>query len=74
MWVPTYSYFLKHVDIRRYYCMYDICVCVCVCVRAQLCLSLYDPMDYSLPVSSVHVVSQVGILEWVAVFFTMESS
>ena len=70
MWVPTYSHFLKHVDIRRYFCMYDMCVCV----HAQLCMSLYDPMDYSLPVSSVHVVSQVGILEWVAIFFTMESS
>ena len=26
---------------------------VCVCVRAQLCLTLCDPMDCSLPVSSV---------------------
>ena len=32
-----------------------VCVCVCVCVYlvAQLCLTLCDPMDRSLPGSSV---------------------
>ena len=29
-------------------------VCVCVCLVAQLCPTLYDPMDYSPPGSSVH--------------------
>ena len=39
---------------------HSVCVCVCVCVcmcalmRAQLCLTLCDPMDYNLPGSSVH--------------------
>ena len=32
--------------------------CVCVCVRAQLCPTLCDPMDYSLPGSSVHGIFQ----------------
>ena len=32
----------------------------------QLCLTLCDIMDYSLPGSSVHGISQTGILEWVA--------
>ena len=43
------------------------CVCVCVCVLvAQLCLPLCDPMDYSLPGSSVHGILQERILKWVA--------
>ena len=48
------------------------CVCVCVCARAhakslQLCPSLCDPVDYSLPGSSVHGILQARILEWVAI-------
>ena len=33
----------------------------------QLCPSLSDPMDCSLPGSSVHGILQARILEWVAV-------
>ena len=29
---------------------------------AQLCLTLYDPMDYSLPGSCVHGIFQAGML------------
>ena len=39
------------------------------CVHAQLlqlCLTLCNPMDLSLPGSSVHGISQARILEWVA--------
>ena len=43
-----------------------VCVCVCVCVCAQSCPNLCDPMDYILPGSSVHGVSQARILQWVA--------
>ena len=32
----------------------------------QLCLTLGDPMNCSLPVSSVHGILQARILEWVA--------
>ena len=32
----------------------------------QLCLTLGDPMNCSLPVSSVHGILQATILEWVA--------
>ena len=32
----------------------------------QSCLTLCDPVDYSLPGSSVHGISQARILEWVA--------
>ena len=31
-----------------------VCVCVCVCLVTQLCLTLCDPMNCSLPGSSVH--------------------
>ena len=42
---------------------------ISVCVHAkslQSCLTLCDPMDYSLPGSSVHGILQARILEWVA--------
>ena len=34
---------------------------------AQSCLTLCDPMDCSLPVSSVHGIFQARILEWVPI-------
>ena len=40
----------------------------------QPCLTLCDPMDYSLPGSSVHGISQARILEWVAISFSKGSS
>ena len=36
----------------------------------QSCLTLCDPMDCSLPGSSVHGISQARILEWVAISFS----
>ena len=42
----------------------------CACMRAkslQLCASVCNPMDCSLPGSSVHGILQARILEWVAV-------
>ena len=33
----------------------------------QLCLILCDPVDCSLPGSSVHGILQARILEWIAV-------
>ena len=35
---------------------------------AQLCPTLSDPMDCSLPGSSVHGIFQAGVLEWGAIF------
>ena len=37
---------------------------------AQLCPTLIDPMDCSLPGSSVHGIFQARILEWVAIAFS----
>ena len=40
---------------------------------AQSCPTLWDPMDYSLPGSSVHGILQARILEWVAISFSRGS-
>ena len=39
----------------------------CCFALAKSCLTLWNFMDYSLPVSSVHGISQARILEWVAI-------
>ena len=41
---------------------------------AQSCLTLSDPMDCSLPGSSIHGIFQARVLKWVAIAFsdTME--
>ena len=36
---------------------------------AQSCPTLSDPMNYSLPGSSVHGIFQTRVLEWVAIAF-----
>ena len=41
---------------------------------AQSCLALCDPMDGSLPGSSVRGIFQARVLEWVAVSFSRGSS
>ena len=41
---------------------------------AQSYLTLCDPMDSSLPASSVHGIIQARILEWVAISFSRGSS
>ena len=60
-----------------------MCICLCLCVPflyvsvsevAQLCPTLYDPMDCSLPGSSLHGILQARVLEWVAISFSRGSS
>ena len=41
---------------------------------AQSCLTLCDPMDCSLPGSSIHGIIQARELEWVAIAFSRGSS
>ena len=49
---------------------YDFC-----CLVHKLCVWLFcNPMDCSLPGSSVHGISQARILEWVAISFSSGSS
>ena len=42
--------------------------------HSQLCLALCDPMDCSLPGSSLHGILQARVLEWVAISFSRGSS
>ena len=46
----------------------------CSCDVAQSCPTLCDPMDYSLPGSSVPEIFQARVLEWVAISFSRGSS
>ena len=39
---------------------------ICLSVRAQLCLTLCVPVDYSWPSSSVHVILQARTVAWLA--------
>ena len=39
---------------------------------AQYCLTLRNPMDYSLPGSSFHGIFQARVVEWVAIAFSEE--
>ena len=41
---------------------------------AQSCLTLCNPVDCSLPGSSIHEILQAKILEWVAISFSRGSS
>ena len=43
-----------------------------LCSFAKSCPTFSEPMGCSLPVSSVHGVSQVRILEWVAISFSRD--
>ena len=40
--------------------------------QAQSCLGLHDPMDCSLPGSSVHGIFQARVLEWGAIAFSVK--
>ena len=40
----------------------------------QSCLTLCDPMDCSLPGSSVHGIFQAIVLKWIAISFSRGSS
>ena len=45
----------------------------CMKVKSEIaksCLTLTDPMDCSLPGSSVHGIFQARVLEWVAIAFS----
>ena len=64
------SYCFAHTFIKNNKFM----VCCCCCLVPQSYPTLWDPMDCSLPGSSVHGISQARILEWVAIFFSWGSS
>ena len=40
----------------------------------QLCLTLSDPMDCSLPGSSIHGIFQARVVEWGAIVFSIPAT
>ena len=40
---------------------------------AQLCTTLWDPIDCSLPDSSIHKILQARVLDWIAIYFSRGS-
>ena len=80
LWVQANVYRCSFAVVPLTHCSYDlfillyVLICEFVCVCVQSCLSLWDPMDCSLPSSSVHGISQTRMLEWVATSFSSESS
>ena len=63
-----------HVDVTPYFYSRSIDLCYCCCLVAESCPTLCDPINYSLPGSSVHGISQARILEWVVISSFRRSS
>ena len=57
-----------------FWSFYSSCAGLCYAKSLQLCLTLCDPIDCSLPGSSLHGILQTRILQWVAGPFSRGSS
>ena len=75
--VNWYSFFLKE-DLKELSCMWIIYLPIFTMKKwsevAQLCPTLCDPVDCSLPGFSDHGIFQARVLEWVAISFSRGSS
>ena len=65
-------YFLQWTDFEQIILKQKLLM-LC-CVWAQSCPTLSDPMDCSLPASSIHGILQARILEWAAISYSRGSS
>ena len=70
---PATSSSATYMLITYWLCRFHIPK-TCLRVCAQLCPTLWDVMDCNLPGSSIHGISQAGILEWVTISFYTGSS
>ena len=71
--VVLYLYFKPRTSGSR--CKAAVMQVVCYhSVVAQSCPTLCNPMDCSLPGSSIHGIHQARILEWVVISFSRRSS
>ena len=68
----TYFAFLL-VDLSFVYIGPSWRIEVYMCALLQLCLTLCNPVDCSLPASSVRGILQARILEWVTIPFLQEA-
>ena len=55
-------------------CGVHFSVCIHMCLVTQSCPNLCNPMDCSLPGSSIHGIILARILEWIACSFSRGSS
>ena len=69
---PVWLYGLVMYPVSSFISSYVNWECVCVCVH--VCLTLCDPMDCSLPGSSIQGILQTRILEWAAILIYKASS
>ena len=67
-------YLLVKSDILNVMDVSNFFISIFYNLLSQSCPTLCDPMDYSLPGSSVHGISQARILEWVATSYSRGSS
>ena len=71
----AYCYIIVHLMPHFHQELFpQITVCLivcCCCPAAQLCPTLCGPRDCSPPGSSVHGISQVRVLEWVSIPFSI---
>ena len=66
--------FQRKICVRQVLLKYELLCYESKSEAAQSCLTLCDPMDCSLPESSVHGIFQARTLEWVAISFFRGSS
>ena len=66
----TFFFFPLWVFYRGISCSYTVSVIKCKVLVTQSCPALCNPIDYSLPGSSIHWIFQARILEWVAISFS----
>ena len=67
VWSPSFRLFFGEPKLKLHMCVVEVWV-------TQSCPTLCDPMDYSLPGSSVHGILQARILQWVAIPFSRGTS
>ena len=81
-WEPSFNFNSASLSLLFHLFFFFLVGGLCVmwdlsslCAKSlQLCLILCNPMNWSLPSSSVHGIFQARILEWVAMPFAMVSS
>ena len=71
--LTAFTYLFKYSSLqffRKYLLTSSYVPCVCEYSVTQLCPTLCNPMDFSLPGSSAHGIFQARIVDWVAVSFS----
>ena len=66
--IHSLIHFINHIFFKPLLCARHYPRCLKKVLVAQLCPNLCDPMDGSLPGSSVHGILQARIVEWVCHF------